>query len=68
MAIFVVLKPYLLTTKLRCLQKNVFGHTNVPSKYLVFVRIISKKIGMYIRESKIFFNETKQTKVNESHS
>ena len=27
MAIFVVLWSYLLTTKLRCLQKNNFGHT-----------------------------------------
>ena len=27
MAIFIVLWPYLLTTKLRCLQKNNFGHT-----------------------------------------
>ena len=29
MAIFVVLWSYLLTTKLSCLQKNNFGHTNV---------------------------------------
>ena len=28
MAVFIVLVPYLLTTKLRCLQKNNFGHTN----------------------------------------
>ena len=28
MAIFVVLWSYLLTTKLRCLQKNNIGHTN----------------------------------------
>ena len=27
MAIFIVLWPYLLTTKLRCLQKNNIGHT-----------------------------------------
>ena len=27
MAIFIVLLPYLLTTKLRCLQKNNIGHT-----------------------------------------
>ena len=27
MAVFVVLWPYLLTTKLSCLQKNNFGHT-----------------------------------------
>ena len=28
MDIFIVLWPYLLTTKLRCLQKNDIGHTN----------------------------------------
>ena len=28
MAIFVILWSYLLTTKLSCLQKNNFGHTN----------------------------------------
>ena len=28
MVIFVVLWSYLLTTKLSCLQKNNFGHTN----------------------------------------
>ena len=27
MAIFIVLRPYLLTTELRCLQKNNIGHT-----------------------------------------
>ena len=27
MAVFVVLWPYLLTTELRCLQKNNIGHT-----------------------------------------
>ena len=27
MAVFIVLLPYLLTTKLRCLQKNNIGHT-----------------------------------------
>ena len=27
MAIFIVIWPYLLTTKLRCLQKNNIGHT-----------------------------------------
>ena len=27
MVIFIVLWPYLLTTKLRCLQKNNIGHT-----------------------------------------
>ena len=27
MAVFVVLWPYLLTTKLSCLRKNNFGHT-----------------------------------------
>ena len=27
MAIFIVLWPYLLTTKRRCLQKNIIGHT-----------------------------------------
>ena len=27
MAIFIVLWPYLLTAKLRCLQKNNIGHT-----------------------------------------
>ena len=31
MAIFVVLQPHLLTTKLRCLQKNNFGHTILPT-------------------------------------
>ena len=29
MAIFVVLSPYLLTTKLRCQQKNNFEYTNL---------------------------------------
>ena len=29
LAIFIVLWPYLLTDKLRCLQKNNIGHTNV---------------------------------------
>ena len=29
MAIFIVLWPYLLTVKLRCLQKNNIGHTNL---------------------------------------
>ena len=28
MAIFVVIWPYLLTTKIICLQKKNFGHTN----------------------------------------
>ena len=28
MAVFIVLWPYFLTTKLRCLQKNNIGHTN----------------------------------------
>ena len=28
MAVFIVLWPYLLTTKLRCLQKNNIGHTS----------------------------------------
>ena len=32
MAVFIVLWSYLLTTKLRCLQKKNIGHTNVPSK------------------------------------
>ena len=27
MAVFIVLWPYLPTTKLRCLQKNKIGHT-----------------------------------------
>ena len=27
MSVFIVLWPYLLTTKLRCLQKNNIGHT-----------------------------------------
>ena len=31
MAIFIVLWPYLLTTKLRCLQKNNIGHTSTWS-------------------------------------
>ena len=30
MAAFIVLWPYLLTTKHRCLQKNNIGHTNLP--------------------------------------
>ena len=40
MAVFIVLWPYLLTTKLRCLQKNNIGHTimqcpdNKEKKYL----------------------------------
>ena len=29
MVVFIVLWPYLLTTKLRCLQKNNIGHTNI---------------------------------------
>ena len=29
MIVFIFIWPYLLTTKLRCLQKNTFGHTNV---------------------------------------
>ena len=33
MAIFVVLRPYLLTTKLNCLQKNKPGHTNFPTNW-----------------------------------
>ena len=32
MAIFIVLWPYLLTTKLRCLQKNNMGHTNLSDR------------------------------------
>ena len=28
MAVFIVLWPYSFTTKLSCLQKNNFGHTN----------------------------------------
>ena len=31
MTIFIVLWPYLLTTKLRCLQKNNIGHTIPPA-------------------------------------
>ena len=31
MAIFIVLWPYLLTTKLRCLQKSNIGHTNMDT-------------------------------------
>ena len=31
MDVFEVLWPYLLTTKLSCLQKNNFGHTTGPS-------------------------------------
>ena len=44
MADFVVLWPYLLTTKLSCLQKNNFGHTKSRvwiTKYLII--IVSKK-------------------------
>ena len=37
MAIFIVLWPYLLTTKLRCLQKNIIGHT------IVYVSMINDK-------------------------
>ena len=32
MAIFIALWPYLVTTKLRCLQKNNIGHTMVKCK------------------------------------
>ena len=32
MAIFIVLQPYLSTTKLSCLQKNNFGHTKDAGK------------------------------------
>ena len=32
MAVFVVFKPYLLTSKLRCLQKNNFGHTKLQPR------------------------------------
>ena len=32
MAVFIVLWPYLLTTKLRCLQKNNIGHTIIHIK------------------------------------
>ena len=31
MAVFVVLLPYLLTTKLSCLQINNFGHTKLTA-------------------------------------
>ena len=31
MAIFIVLWPYLLTTKLRCLQKKNIGHTTAAA-------------------------------------
>ena len=31
MAVFIVLWPYLLTTKLRCLQKNNIEHTKQPA-------------------------------------
>ena len=30
MAVFIVLWPYLLTTKLRCLQRKNIGHTTLP--------------------------------------
>ena len=36
MAVFIVLWPYLLTTKIRCLQKNKIGHTNAPTKFIAF--------------------------------
>ena len=31
MAVFIVLWPYLSTTKLRCLKKNNIGHTNTQT-------------------------------------
>ena len=47
MAIFVVLWPYLLTTKLSCLQKNNFEHTilvNIPNLYCLYFVSRKKKI------------------------
>ena len=35
MAVFVFLWPYLSTTKLRCLQKNNIGHTNLQRDLLL---------------------------------
>ena len=31
MAVFIILWPYLSTTKFRCLQKNNIGHTNAAA-------------------------------------
>ena len=58
MAIFIVLWPYLLTTKLRCLQKNNIGHTKQRALVLEnqtvsvvvrgsgwFVIIVSRAVG-----------------------
>ena len=33
MAVFIILWPSLLTTKLSCLQRNNFGHTNLKGQY-----------------------------------
>ena len=42
MAFFIVSWPYLLTTKLRCLQKNKFGHTiaDIPHIILDYLQLI----------------------------
>ena len=39
MALFIVLWPCLLTTKLSCLQTNYFGHTNVGISYALSIYI-----------------------------
>ena len=40
MAIFIVLWPYLLTIKLRCLQKNNFGHANLRALALHILKTL----------------------------
>ena len=60
MAIFIVLWPYLLTTKLRCLQKTNIGHTSLErcffmskkrklsaAKYHIFFSSKRNKLGIY---------------------
>ena len=38
MAVFIVLWPYLLTTKLMCLQKNNIGHTKYAMHFASAMR------------------------------
>ena len=38
MAVFIVLWPYLLTTKLSCLQKNKFGHTMQGITFALYIK------------------------------
>ena len=40
MVIFIVLWPYLLITKLSCLQKNNIGHTSIRTTYIVASRYV----------------------------